>query len=634
MSAARPGAAGCRSWLGACLAALLSTVPNGPVWAQGAEQALAQTPAREAPAAAGWTVQVQAPERLRLLLERNLDLVRLQKLGAEQNIGDDELKRLIDATPKQARELLQTEGYFDPQVKIERSVTSAESAPVALNVRVDPGPITRVHRVRLDFQGELAVALATAESTPTPTAESRRAATALVASLNKAWPLKAGQAFRNAQWVDGKNALLSQLRSAGYAAASLSGSAADIDASNQRASLVVVVDAGPLFRSGAVDIEGLALHERAAVLNHARFDPGTPLTETMLLDFQERLLKSGLFQQAAVTMDTDPEQAAAARLLVRVKELPANQVTTGVGYSSNSGPRVTVEYLGRRLFGLPATLRNKAEWGRKRQAWDAELSSQVGSDSYRWFSGVTVERLLTDTDTVLAQRLRLGRALEYTRIERSHYLEWDRDTRRTELASTVNEAVTFNQTMLWRDIDNPLLPTDGETLGVRLGAGQIRSNNGSGSSALGRIWARGTMYQPLGGGWFGQARLEGGQVFAKSSATVTDGLGFRAGGDNSVRGYAYRSLGPLRGGAVASGKSLLTASVEVARPISASLPTLWGAAFVDAGDAADAWRDLRPVVGAGFGLRWRSPVGPLQMDIAYGEATRRVRMHFSVGIVF
>jgi translocation and assembly module TamA len=379
MSAAQAGVAAYPSWLGAWLVALLSATPSSFVWAQTptttTTPAAPQAVAPAAPTAVGWTVQVEAPERLRLLLERNLDLVRLQKLGAEQNIGDDELKRLIDATPKQARELLQTEGYFDPQVKIERSVTSADSAPVALSVQVDPGPVTRVHRVRLDFQGELAVALATAESTSTPTAESRRAATALVTSLNKAWPLKAGEAFRNAQWVDGKNALLSQLRSAGYAAASLSGSAADIDASNQRASLVVVVDAGPLFRSGAVDIEGLALHERAAVLNHARFELGTPLTETMLLDFQERLLKSGLFQQAAVTMDTDPEQAAAARLLVRVKELPANQVTTGVGYSSNSGPRVTVEYLGRRLFGLPATLRNKAEWGRKRQAWDAELSS-------------------------------------------------------------------------------------------------------------------------------------------------------------------------------------------------------------------------------------------------------------------
>jgi translocation and assembly module TamA len=193
--------------------------------------------------------------------------------------------------------------------------------------------------------------------------------------------------------------------------------------------------------------------------------------------------------------------------------------------------------------------------------------------------------------------------------------------------------VTLNQTWLWRDIDNPLLPTDGETLGMRLGVGQI-GNSGSGNGPVALVWGRGTFYRPLGSGWFGQMRLEAGQVFAKTTAVVTDGLGFRAGGDNSIRGYAHRSIGPVRDGAVASGKAVATGSLELARPLSAALPSLWGAVFIDAGDAADSWRDLKPVTGTGVGLRWRSPVGPLQVDLAYGQATRRVRLHFSVGIAF
>jgi translocation and assembly module TamA len=40
------------------------------------------------------------------------------------------------------------------------------------------------------------------------------------------------------------------------------------------------------------------------------------------------------------------------------------------------------------------------------------------------------------------------------------------------------------------------------------------------------------------------------------------------------------------------------------------------------------------VVGSGIGLRWRSPVGPLRLDLAYGEAVRKARLHFSVGISF
>ena len=68
--------------------------------------------------------------------------------------------------------------------------------------------------------------------------------------------------------------------------------------------------------------------------------------------------------------------------------------------------------------------------------------------------------------------------------------------------------------------------------------------------------------------------------------------------------------------------------------MSDQLPQFWGAVFIDAGQAADRFADLRPVVGTGIGLRWRSPVGPLRLDLAYGEAVRKARLHFSVGISF
>jgi translocation and assembly module TamA len=123
-------------------------------------------------------------------------------------------------------------------------------------------------------------------------------------------------------------------------------------------------------------------------------------------------------------------------------------------------------------------------------------------------------------------------------------------------------------------------------------------------------------------------------VFAKSRIAVPDPILFRAGGDESVRGYGFRTLGPTINGAIASGRVLMTASAEVARPILARYPAIWGAAFVDAGNAADRWGDLHPVFGYGVGVHWRSPVGPLRVDLAYGEAVRQVRLHVSVGIAF
>ena len=148
-----------------------------------------------------------------------------------------------------------------------------------------------------------------------------------------------------------------------------------------------------------------------------------------------------------------------------------------------------------------------------------------------------------------------------------------------------------------------------------------------------RIYGRLTGYLPLGQRWYGSARLEVGQLVHDSSVQVPDALGFRAGGDDSVRGYAYRSLAPTNAdGGTVSGQRLLTGSVEVARPILPAIPSLWGALFIDAGRAVSDWRDYKPAWGYGAGLRWRSPVGPLRVDLARGVDVHRWRLHFSVGI--
>jgi translocation and assembly module TamA len=178
-----------------------------------------------------------------------------------------------------------------------------------------------------------------------------------------------------------------------------------------------------------------------------------------------------------------------------------------------------------------------------------------------------------------------------------------------------------------------LLPTEGYTLNAQAALGFARSgseNNGP----FGRLYGRYTGYRPLGGTWYATARVEAGQVLANNAVGIPDTLLFRAGGDDSVRGYAYRSLGPKIDGALLSGRVLLTGSAEIAHPISPRTPALWGAAFIDAGNAADHWQDLNPVVGYGVGLRWRSPVGPLRLDLAYGQSMQKIRMHLSVGIAF
>jgi translocation and assembly module TamA len=124
-----------------------------------------------------------------------------------------------------------------------------------------------------------------------------------------------------------------------------------------------------------------------------------------------------------------------------------------------------------------------------------------------------------------------------------------------------------------------------------------------------------------------------GQVFARDDVSIPDTQLFRAGGDDSVRGYPYRSIGIDKDGVVTGGRSIATGSFEMAHPFVKSAPNVLGALFVDAGDAADRFGKLKPKVGYGAGVRWLSPVGPLRLDAAYGVGLKRWRVHFTVGVI-
>jgi translocation and assembly module TamA len=568
-------------------------------------------------------VEIDAPGALKGLLERNLDLSRLARLTRGDAVTDTELTRLVDAAPAQVKELLQTEGYFNPELAVQRLPAAAAGQPETVRLRVTPGPLARVSRVTIEAEGALERDQLAGDSHAHGT----------LVDLRRRWALPAGSVFRNADWSDAKAAALTQLRSAGYAAASWSGTGAEVDPQLNRVRLFLVVDSGPLFRSGDIKVEGLGRQDEAVVRALAGFARGTPVTEALLLDYQERLQKAGLFESVTVTLDPNPEAADAAVLNVRLREQPAQVYTVGVGISANTGPRASLEHVYRRVFGQAVSSNNKFELGRVRQAWTGEVSTHPGERFRRWLVGGAIERLVSTSDVVASQRLRAGRAQDSRRLEQLVFAEAERGVRSTDSSQTSIFALSGNVHLVLRELDSVLLPTQGYTLALQSGVGR---SHGSASTTgfFARAYGRLTVYRPLGQSWYGQARLELGQVFLPGGVAAPDSQLFRAGGDDSVRGYGYRSLGPLSNGVVGSGPALLTTSVEVARPFIASMPSLWGALFVDAGQAGNAFGTLNPVLGYGAGVRWRSPVGPLRLDLAWGQQTRKLRLHFSVGIAF
>jgi translocation and assembly module TamA len=588
----------------------------------------------ETPERAEYRLVFEAPSELQALLRNFLDLSRFQAAPQAEGITRAELDRLISAAPAQARALLETEGYFNAEVNISRRNGEAAKGLIALVsptqpvlptvvVKVNPGPRTRIEQVTLAFSGPLRDSFDQGDAR----------AKALAAQLTSQWSLPVLDAFRQDAWTSAKSGLIANLRAGGYPAAQWERTAARIDAPSNTAQLDLLAQSVPLFRFGAFKFDGLEQHDEDAVRNLSDFGPGDPYTEKLLLDFQERVQRMGLFEGASVEIDTDPAHADAAEVRVKVKESPLQEATTGVGYSANTGPRLTLEHTHRRVFGQPWVAKNKFELGSERSVWEGNLTSHPLPGKYRNLVGGNAERLKTTDELRTSWSARIGRTQDTERIDRLYYFEYVHVRLESAAEKSNNEALSYNYHWIWRDVDSVLLPTKGSTYNAQGAVGYARSTTQDNGPFV-RLYGRGNWYQPLGNAWYATVRGEAGQVFAADNVGLPDTLLFRAGGDESVRGYAYRTLGPLENGVVTSGRVLFTGSAELARPISLKQPAFLWAVFVDAGQAANNWKDLKPVFGYGAGVRWRSPVGPLRLDIAYGHEVEKFRMHLSVGIAF
>ncbi len=587
--------------------------------------AATKTPAPQPPAPPAPDIPADAPavysldirvdgdrgNRLRDLLAQNLDLARYR--ASEAALSRVELARLAAAAPAQAEALLETEGYFNAKADVDRD--SDDAAKLRLNVQA--GPLTRVGKVDIEFTEGLA----------------EDDVKALRDSLRRAWPLKDGTAFTQSQWASAKSDLLLRTRNGGFPLARWGETSARVDPDTQTAELHLVLASGNRAKLGALRIEGLKRQTAASIERLAGFDKGDPYTEQALAEFQERLAKTQLFD--AVRVQLQPETLDAdgtTPIQVAVTESSLQQATVAVGYHSNTGQSISVEHLHRRPFDLPVRARTKLQYSRDLRGAELELSSHPQPDLHRNIAALQFEQDRTSGDTIATNLgLRVGRLYESTQDERLSYIELLRARETTGGQVNTNLALSINQQWIRRRLDSTLLPTDGHQALALVGLGYARGGGTEDSGPFGRMQFKLGYYKPL-GGWFGSARAELAQVVAHDRVGVPEKLLFLAGGDESVRGYAYRSLGPQKNGLTVGGRVMATGSLEIAHPLIASFPSLWGAVFVDAGNAASRWKDYSPVIGYGAGVRWRSPVGPLRVDVARAQETGKWRLHFSVGI--
>jgi translocation and assembly module TamA len=505
-------------------------------------------------------------------------------------------------------EVLATEGYFTPQFDLVGSEPS-------LRLQIDPGPRTLIGDVDITIDGAL-------------TAERRR-------QLIADWRLPVGQPFRQEEWTDAKQQLLADLLAVEHPTARLVDSLADIDSERQRANLSTHYDAGPRYRFGELRISGLQRYPATLIERYNRaLQPGEPYRQSSLYELQSTLQSTPYFAsvQAALDLDSgvaDDSGTITAPVVLRVRERQPHRIGFGAGVSSNTGARVEANYHTPDLFRQAWSLESGLRLEQKKQTVFADVFLPPDSRNRRHSFGAMSEK--TDIENLRTARYAIGAQTVQQRgsIEQRLSLNWQQERRHADDAEAVtSRALVPNVMWTWRRVDNLLDPANGIVLQAQVGGGAKAFLSDQNFVRLHGRWLH---YFAFDARNRLALRAELGRTFADSRRRIPQDYLFRTGGTGSVRGYAYQSLGVAEGTATVGGRYLAVASVEFTHWLNDS----WGiAAFVDAGDAVDDLTDVRLAAGYGLGARWRSPAGPIGVDLAYGERSGELHLHFSLAIPF
>ena len=414
----------------------------------------------------------------------------------------------------------------------------------------------------------------------------------------------------------------------GYLDARFSSAKLLINPTNATAGAELTFTAGPQYAFGPLTIEQSIL-DPAFVAKYHDIQEGDAFDTRRLINLQTALNDTNYFSK--VILDVRKDDAVLNRIPVVVKTEPRQRqkYAFGAGFGTDTGPRVSAGIESRRVNRRGHRYRLDARASSIANALQAEYQipiKQVAKDQYRiYISAEQAEVGDADARTIAAGVAReddwgpLRRRLFFN-VERESF-EFDGEPSRR--AVLVYPGITLSYDLL----DDPIFVRRGISLSATIQGGL--EDLGSETSFLTtRLSGRAVL--PLGE----QARLltgmDLGWIRTDEFFELPPSHRFFAGGDRSIRGYAFESVSPENAlGDDIGGEFLTTAFVEVDHMFN----DRWGvAAFVDAGEVSDAFPDNFRI-GAGFGLRYRSPVGMIRLDAAhpFDDEDQDFRIHISVG---
>ncbi|MGE5387060.1 MAG: autotransporter assembly complex protein TamA [Betaproteobacteria bacterium] len=556
-----------------------------------------------------YMVEIEGAGALTSLLDEYLEIRRHR---TDPAVSKDELQRLVGMTPQQIRELLATRGYFSPAVRSELLPQGDDS--VARFV-VELGPLTRIATVDIRFAGAIA--------------EGEQANPRRMERLRSQWSLTPGEPFRQADWDEAKRNLLKNLLVRDFPAAAITRSEALVDPERHAAALTVEVDSGPAFTFGQLEIHGLERYSRRAVEALNPIQPGERYSQEKLNELQSRAQDTGYFAAVFASAEIDPAHPDRVPVRLDLTENKRKRLSFGVGFSTDTGAMLQSKWLDRNFLGRDWRLESELKFDRKTQLLSGDIHLPALQNG--WIPSFNARYSRTDIAEEVNNTIRTGARL--TSPNKADENIWAVDylaDRQALPGSEINyrRALIGSYTHTRRRLDNLITPRRGYVASIELSAGPPGVIN---EKAFTRLLAQATWLSPIRNHWQAVLRGQVGNVFGAGRETVPGELLFRTGGAQSVRGYGFNDLGVSQNGAIVGGKVLAVVSAEVVYHITPA----WGAAvFHDAGNAADGWGGFKFKHGTGVGARWRSPVGPVNVDLAYGHATHKPQLHFSIGYVF
>jgi len=512
---------------------------------------------------------------------------------------------LLRSTEQNTRNALKALGYYQPQVKTQFEKTEK---CWKITSTVTLGEPVLIEAVAIQILG--------------PAAQD-----SAFDKVKRHEGLVIGERLEHGHYEKAKSDLVQLAADRGYLLSELTEHRLEIDVPERKAYIRLTLESGPRYHFRDIQFHQNTLNQALAE-RFITFSPGMDYESRHLINYQQALSGSGYYTN--IRVDTEPDhEAQAVDVISSADPRPRHGYLAGIGYSTDVGPRLRLGYENRRANRRGHRYNSELETSEVRSEISFNYEIPVG-DPKRQRVSLGTSYLKEKTSTSESQRYRAG--IAYIKELPSGwvatpFLDFEREyftvAKQKDRTDLVMPGFDFSRSRG----NHPIYPTRGWRLNSRI---RVADENLASSVSFVQLTGYGKVIQPLFKKGRIMARVDVGTTLADAVTVLPSSVRFFAGGDHSVRGYGYRRLGPKNSeGDVIGGRHKLTGGIEYDYLFA---PSWAWAVFVDAGNAYDTLDDFEALYGYGAGVRWRSPIGPIRLDIARPSDKREAfRIHVSMG---